>query len=164
VHVCVLQGHWHFYIFTYVMSYCSRYSSDICALSNGSEILFYFSCANDAPVAAWTFFLFLFISSLFSSGTNWQARGRCYGYISPGLPVGAAHLLSWEMLTLVARPASDSSEGITWPRRHSVRQAALASLVDSLSHCSVVRYICVAGYFWNFAITNSLFIAFRGFV
>jgi len=93
-------------------------------------------------------FSFLFPSSLFSSGTNWRARGRCYGYISPGLPVGAAHLLSREVLILAARPTSDLSEvdHVTMPLQ---RQAgsALASLVDSLSHCGVVRLCSVLLYF-----------------
>jgi len=56
----------------------------------------------------------------------------CYGYISPGLPVGAAHLFSWEMLTLAARPASDSSEvdHVTTP---SQRQAGSARITSRLS-------------------------------
>ena len=57
---------------------------------------------------------------------------NCYGYISPGLPVGAAHLFSREMLTRAARPASDSSEvdHVTTP---SQRQAGSARFVSRLS-------------------------------
>jgi len=46
----------------------------------------------DVPAAAWTIF-FSFLSSLFSSGTNWRAREGVVN-TSPGLPVGAADLFS----------------------------------------------------------------------
>ena len=57
---------------------------------------------------------------------------QCYGYISPGLPVGVAHLFSREMLSLAARPVSDSSEAdhVTMPLQH---QAGSARFISRLS-------------------------------
>ena len=54
-----------------------------------------------------------------------------YGYISPGLPVGVAHLLSREILSLAARPASESSEvdHVTTPLQ---RQAGSARFISRL--------------------------------
>jgi len=61
--------------------------------------------------------------------TGWT---HCYGYISPGLPVGTAHLFSWDALTLAARATSDSSEvdHVTTP---SQRQAGSARFTSRLS-------------------------------
>ena len=68
----------------------------------------------------------------------------CYGYISPGLPVGAAHLSSREMLSLAARPASDLSEAdhVTTPLQ---RQAGSARFISRLSEplwCGQIIVCC----------------------
>ena len=86
----------------------------------------------DVPAAAWTVF-FSFLSSLFSSETNWRAQEGVVD-TQPGLPVGAADLCSREALILLVRPISDWSEmdDVTAPSQHQA--TALASSVDSLSH------------------------------
>jgi len=68
-----------------------------------------------------------------------MGKGALVMDTSPGLPVGAAHLFSREVLILVARPTSDSSEvdHVTTPLQ---RQAGSTRFTSRLSeHSSVVR-------------------------
>ena len=85
---------------------------------------------------------------------------KCYGYISPGLPVGATHLFSREMLSLAARPASDSSEAdnVTTP---SQRQADSARFISRLSEplwCGQIIVCCLI-FFEILILSSSLSVA-----
>jgi len=55
-----------------------RYSVDNLFFSN---LLMHVLVTGDVPAAAWTFFFSFSLLSV-QFGTNWRARGRCYGYIT----------------------------------------------------------------------------------
>jgi len=87
------------------------------------------------PAAAWTFFFsFSLLSVQFGDG-----------YISPGLPVGAAHLFSREMLSLAARPASDSSEvdHVTTPLQRQAGSTRFVSRLSEPLQCGQIIVCCL---------------------
>ena len=111
------------------MSYCLRYSSDYDALSNCSEIFYIFFLLMTCLLRSGRFSFFFFYHLSVQFGDELARPGKCYGYISPGLPVGATHLLSGEILDLAARPASDSG----WQR--SLHQLTLWATVVWSDYC-----------------------------